>query len=199
MKKLLALLLVVTFNVQASDFVATNFTGTKEEVREVFSKMWGDFKSYDNFHCYRRAHILSYQLDKMNIKTMKAFFFKGAALKMPMDWYYHVAPMVYYNGEGVVMDKGLFKGATTLADWLHAFGEGRKCLEVKSMDEYRANYKTETCMYLIVPMYYYGPLDLEDLTAEKFAEEDLGDMLESLPRRARNSYLKQYPLTQQGL
>lgn len=194
MMKLFAFLLLISLNVKAADFTATNFTGTKEEVRDVFSRMWGDFKDYDNFHCYRRAHILSYQLSKMNINTMKAFFFKGEALKMPKDWYYHVAPMVYYQGEGVVMDKGLFKGATTLADWLFAFGEGKSCLEVKSMDEYRANYKTQHCMYMIVPMYYYGPLDLEDLTLETFAGEDLSDMVLSLPRRKRDDYLKLYPL-----
>lgn len=194
MKKLLAFLLLISINVKAADFTATNFTGTKEEVREVFSRMWGDFKSYDNFHCYRRAHVLSYQLSTMNINTMKAFFFKGESLKMPKDWYYHVAPMVYYQGEGVVMDKGLFEGATTLKDWLFAFGEGKSCREIKSMDEYRANIKTEHCMYMIVPMYYYGPLDLEELTATDFAGEDLSDMLESLPRRKVNSYLKQYPL-----
>lgn len=194
MKKLFAFLLLISLNVKAQDFVATNFTGTKEEVREVFASMWGDFKDFDNFHCYRRAHILSYQLSKMNINTMKVFFFKGESLKMPKDWYYHVAPMVYYQGEGVVMDKGLFKGATTLKDWLFAFGEGKTCRELKNMNEYRANIKTEHCMYMIVPMYYYGPLDLEDLTAETFAAEDLSDMLLSLPRRQRDDYQKLYPL-----
>ena len=74
-------------------------------------------------------------MSKMNINSMKVFFFKGGSLRMPLDWYYHVAPMIYYQGEGVVMDKGLFKGATTLIDWLDAFGEGKKCLQVKSMNE----------------------------------------------------------------
>lgn len=192
MRKLLLALFALSLNLNASEFVAANFTGTKEEVRDVFSNMWGDFKDFDNFHCYRRAHVLSYQLSKMNIYSMKAFFFKGEALKMPKHWYYHVAPMVYYKGEGVVMDKGLFKGASTLADWLYAFGEGKPCLEVKSMDEYRAHYKTQHCMYLIVPMYYYGPVDLENLTAKTFSEDDLLDMLLSLPKSKRALYTKLY-------
>lgn len=194
MKQLIAILFLLSLNVQASEFVPTNFTGTKEEVREVFNRMWSDFKDFDNFHCYRRAHILSYQLSKMNINSTKVFFFKGESLTMPKGWYYHVAPMVYYLGEGVVMDKGLFKGATTLKDWLFAFGEGKTCLEVKSMEEKRANAKTQHCMYMVVPMYYYGPLDLEELTIESFQSEDLSDMLMSLPRRARDDYERLYPL-----
>jgi len=194
MKKLILFLLLISLNVRASDFVPTNFTGSKEEVRDLFADLWSDFKDFDNFHCYRRAHLLSYQMSKMNINSMKVFFFKGDSLRMPMDWYYHVAPMVYYNGEGVVMDKGLFKGATTLKDWLDAFGEGKKCLEVKGMDEYRASVKTEHCLYMVVPMYYYGPLSLESLTAETFAVEDIQDMLFSLPRRGRDNFQRLYPL-----
>ncbi len=105
-----------------------------------------------------------------------------------MGWYYHVASMIYYRGEGVVMDKGLFKGAIGLADWLDAFGEGKKCLEVKSMNEYRANMKSEHCLFMIVPMYYYGPLDLEEMSSHSFHREDLEDMLFSLPRRHRDDY-----------
>jgi hypothetical protein len=194
MKSLFIFILLSSFNARASDFVPTNFTGTKEEVRDLFSRMWGDFKDYDNFHCYRRAHVLSYQLSKMNINSMKVFFFKGESLTMPKDWYYHVAPMIYYHGEGVVMDKGLFKGATTLKDWLFAFGEGKPCLEVRSMEEKRSNSKTQHCMYMIVPMYYYGPLDLEVLSAETFHPNDLSDMLISLPRRQRGNYETLYPL-----
>ena len=133
-------------------------------------------------------------MSKMNINSMKVFFFKGESLRMPMGWYYHVAPMIYYHGEGVVMDKGLFKGATTLVDWLDAFGEGKKCLQVKSMNEYRANLKTEHCLYMVVPMYYYGPLDLEELTSDSFHNEDLMDMFLSLPRRQRDDYQSLYPL-----
>jgi hypothetical protein len=194
MKKLVFALLFISLNLSAAAFNPTNFTGTKDEVRDLFSKLWGDFKDYDNFHCYRRAHILSYQMSKMNINSMKVFFFKGDSMRMPMDWYYHVAPMIYYHGEGVVMDKGLFKGATTLVDWLDAFGEGKKCLEVASMDEYRANVKTQNCLYMIVPMYYYGPLSLEELKTEAFDGVELSDMLMSLPRRQRDDYLELYPI-----
>jgi hypothetical protein len=194
MKKFLVFLLLISINVRASDFVPTNFTGTKEEVRNLFSSLWTDFKDFDNFHCYRRAHLLSYQMSKMNINSMKVFFFKGDSLRMPRDWYYHVAPMIYYQGNGVVMDKGLFKGATTLEDWLFAFGEGKKCLEVKSMEEYRTNVKVQHCLYMVVPMFYYGPLSLEELTTEAFNLEDLQDMLFALPRRKMDDYERLYPI-----
>lgn len=66
---------------------------------------------------------------------MKVFFYKDKKLRMPMDWYYHVAPLVYYQEEGVVFDKGIFMGATYLSDWLESFGEGKKCIEIETMDQ----------------------------------------------------------------
>ena len=108
------------------------------------------------------------------------FFYKDKKLRMPMDWYYHVAPLVYYQEEGVVFDKGIFMGATYLSDWLESFGEGKKCIEIETMDQKRALYDSVHCMYMIVSMYYYSPKDLEDLTLTDFNRSDLGDMVYSI-------------------
>jgi len=177
----------------AQAFEPTNFNGSKQELRSFFDSLWGKFKSFDNYHCYRRAHVLANQMSKEDINSMKVFFFKGNKLRMAMDWYYHVAPMVYYKNEPVVLDKGLFEGATYLSDWLESFGEGHSCKEITSMDEYRKLKSSEYCMYFIVPMYYYSPKDLETLNIEKFKTTDLNDMLFSLPKRQRNRYLNKYP------
>lgn len=129
-----------------------------------------------------------------NVDSMKVFFFKGQKLEMPKNWYYHVAPLVLYKGIPVVVDKGLFEGATYLSDWLKAFSEGKTCKEIYSMDQYRAFQKSEHCMYFIVPMYYYSPNDLENLNKESFDPSDMSDMLISLPRSQRNKYMNKYPI-----
>ena len=99
-----------------------------------------------------------------------------------------------YKNEPVILDKGLFEGATYLSDWLQSFGEGHSCKEITSMDEYRKLKSSEYCMYFIVPMYYYSPKDLETLNIDKFKTADLNDMLFSLPKRQRNRYLNKYQL-----
>jgi len=192
MKKLFLILLLSISS--AYSFEPTNFTGTKEELRSFFDELWGKFKDFDNYHCYRRAHILANEMVHKDVQSMKVFFFKGSKLIMPMDWYYHVAPMVNYKNEPVVLDKGLFEGATYLKDWLYSFGEGHACKEITSMDEYREFKTTEYCMYFIVPMYYYSPKDLESLNLDSFVQSDLKDMLFSLPRRQRSRYLSQFPI-----
>lgn len=190
--KTLFLLILITIN-HAYAFEPTNFNGSKQEIRTLFEDLWSKFKSFDNYHCYRRAHILANQMDQeFKVKSMKVFFFKGDKLKMPMDWYYHVAPLVYHKETPVVLDKGLFDGATYLSDWLESFGEGHTCKEITSMDEYRKLKSTEHCMYFIVPMYYYSPKDLESLELNKFINTDLSDMLFSLPRRQRQKYRSIY-------
>jgi hypothetical protein len=197
MKFALALLLAISFQLKAAEYTPTNFTGDKEEIRDLFDNLWSSFKEMDNFHCYRRAHVLSYQMSKMEINSMKVFFLRGDKLRMQMNWYYHVAPLVYYNGEGIVLDRALLEGATFLEDWLKAFGDEHQCLEVKSMDEYREKKVYQYCLYLIVPMYYYGPLDLEELNITSFRVEDLRDMIYALPQRKRDDYVALYPIEQQ--
>ena len=190
MKSIILIILVSMSSAQS--FEPTNFDGSKQELRSFFDGLWGRFKSFDNYHCYRRAHVLANQMSKEDINSMKVFFFKGNKLRMAMDWYYHVAPMVYYKNEPVILDKGLFEGATYLSDWLQSFGEGHSCKEITSMDEYRKLKSSEYCMYFIVPMYYYSPKDLEILNIDKFKTADLKDMLFSLPKRQRNRYLNKY-------
>lgn len=194
MKKILLFLAIISFNAFGADFTPTNFTGSKDEVRTLFSTLWKDFKQFDNFHCYRRAHVVAHQMNSMQVKSMKAFFLRGDKLKMPLDWWYHVAPMVYYQGNGVVMDRGLLEGATHLEDWLLALSKGKQCKEIQSMNEYRSLKGQEHCFFMIVPMYYYGPEQLEDLTLDSFVMEDLQDMLFSLPARKRDNYQALYPL-----
>ena len=195
MKKLILILsIVIASSSSASDFEAKNYTGTKEEVRELFSTLWESFKGWDSTHCYRRAHVLSYQMSLSGINTMKVFWFRGD--KTRSTWWYHVSPMVYYQGSGVVLDRGLLPGATHLEDWLGALSKNKKCAEVYSMDEFRSRKSQEHCLYMIVPMYYYGPAQLENLNMTQFENDDLQDMLLSIFPLGRSKYLRNYPLPQ---
>lgn len=195
MKNILILFFILSTQLAAANELKniTNFTGDKDEVRELFDLLWGRFKSFDNYHCYRRAHILSYQLEKENIISGKAFFFKGDKHEMPKNWYYHVAPYILYNGEEVVLDKGLFDGATYLKDWLLAFSENNKCLRIYSYDEYLKNKSSEICMYFLAERFYYGPLNLKE-NLNSYNNADLADMLFSLSPRMRKKYLNLYPI-----
>jgi len=190
--KILILFLSISFTAQASQFEPTHYQGEKEEVRDVFNSLWSNFKTFDNSHCYRRAHVLSWQMSLENINTMKVFWFRGNKLKL--SWWYHVAPMVYHKNEGVVLDRGLSSGATYLTDWLESLSKGKKCIEVFSMEEYRQKKSSEYCLYLIAPMYYYGPKSLENFDRNEFMESDLKDMLFSIGSLARSRYLKENPL-----
>ena len=195
--KILLIIIAVSFS-QLSfsnlESPITNFQGSKEEVRTLFDSLWGKFKSFDNFHCYRRAHILSYEMEQKNIISGKVFFFKGEKLEMPKNWYYHVAPYVLHEGSEVVLDKGLFEGATYLSDWLTAFGDGNKCLRVYSYDDYLKSKKSEICMYFLVSRYFYGPLNLQSSELDHYNPEDLTDMLFALSPRMRKKYLKENPI-----
>ncbi len=176
------------------DFEVTDYSGSKQELRNVFNKAWGDFKSWDNNHCYRRAHVISYHLKKkLNINTYKVFFFWGARASENHNWWYHVSPAVTYKGDVVTLDKGLVEGATYLEDWTEALSGSKNCLEIYDYKEYKKRYNSETCMYMVTPMHYYGPLDLESYSNNHesiitFRDWDLDDMLFSLSRRSRRNY-----------
>lgn len=195
MKKYLFLcLLFVASPTFAQSYTPANYQGEKQELREMFQSLWSDYKTLDNFHCYRRAHIIAHQMVKKNILPVKAFFFTGDKAKNDLGWWYHVAPMVYYKSEGVVVDRGLLPGATHLKDWYMALSGGSECKEIFSMNEYRQFKPTTACMYFIAPMYYYTPLTLEEIGRTKFVQEELQDMLFALNRGKRDDYLRKYPI-----
>jgi hypothetical protein len=194
-KVLIPLLLAFSIQSHAQEFNAKNFTGTKQELRDTFASLWSDFKFWDSSHCYQRAHVIAYQMKQMGIDSNKVFCFRGDQLEDRLNWWYHVAPMVYYQGAPVVMDRGLVKGATHLSDWLEALSHGKTCREIKDMNEYEKYKPTEFCLYIVVSMYYYTPLTLENLNRTSFDVIDLQDMVFSIsPSRQRNRYLSEYPL-----
>lgn len=90
--------------------------------------------------------------------------------------------------------KGLYDRTMTLEEWLSTLKKHKPCKKITSMDQYRELRPNVYCMYMIVPMYYYGPLDLENLDMEDFNPNDLNDMLNSISVGKRDDYLRKYPI-----
>lgn len=175
------------------DYEITNFSGDKQEVRDLFSSLWSRFKSYDNYHCYRRAHVLANQMKHKEILSAKVFIFLGSQMRREVNWWYHVAPLVKFKNEEVVMDRGLFDGPTYLSDWLESFSGPDGCKQIHSYSEYSEQTGVKECMYIIAPMYHYGPSTLKE-NMNSFDQAQLSDSIFSIPRRHRKKYIYNYPI-----
>ncbi len=176
----------------AINYTPTNFTGDKKEVREVFEKLWYKFKTWDHFHCYRRAQVLVNQFVHLGVKPVKIFYFRGSKDTLPKNWYYHVAPAIYYNSELIVMDRGLFERAAYATDWLDALSRKSNCVEFDTYEEFKAQKKQVDCGYIISSMYTFGPKSLDEDRTE-FVKWELEDSLDSMTRRNRKKYRALYP------
>jgi hypothetical protein len=176
---------------KAPQYTPTNFNGSKEEVRDLFDSLWDKFKSMDNFHCYRRAHVLSNQMQVMGIDSVKVFYFRGSKETLPMNWYYHVAPAVYYKNEIVVMDKALIGGATHLQDWLDALSEKSQCVEFESYSEFLKVKNQVECGYIVSSMFNYGPRDLDE-SKLNFDPSEMYDAMKAIPTFKRKKYERLY-------
>lgn len=189
------LFLILGFSAFAGpiNYTPTNFTGDKQEVRDLFDQMWSKFKSWDYFHCYRRAQVLVHQLDLMDIKPVKVFYFRGSKATLPRNWYYHVAPAVYYKGEVVIMDRALFEAPSYGKDWIDALSDKSNCIEFEKYEDFKANKKNVDCGFIVTSMYTFGPRSLDEDRSD-FVRWELIDSLDSMTRRNRKKFLREFPL-----
>ena len=193
--KFLILLILLTSQLSFSgtlNYTPTNFTGEKQEIRNLFTKLWSKFKSYDHFHCYRRAQVLANQFVHLDVKPVKIFYFRGSKDTLPRNWYYHVAPAVYYKGELVVMDRGLLEQATAAQDWLDALSENSNCVEFKTYKAFLDVKNQVDCGYVVTSMFNYGPRDLDE-NREEFVRWELNDSLDAMSNRKAKKYRSLYP------
>lgn len=119
--------------------------------------------------CFNRAHIWSYELFKhhqvLSNKTF-VFFTRRYIRKYNHQWWFHVAPSVVVNEEGVlrerVMDKTFAKGPLTVKKWTDIFlKDHAHCPRVEKYSDY-ANYpESGSCFTMRSSMHYYQPFDLE--------------------------------------
>ncbi|MCT4643290.1 MAG: protein-glutamine glutaminase family protein [Bacteriovoracaceae bacterium] len=186
-------ILLFSLSAFSINYEPTHFSGDRQEVRNLFNSLWSKYKEYKNFHCYRKAHIISYQMKQNNINPVKVFVFNGDRATLPMNWWYHVAPAVYYKNKIVIMDRGLLDGASLLEDWLEAFTGHKTCTQVSDMYEYKQRKPFEKCLYIISDMYQYMPKDLYDFPKQSFEKNDYYDMGFVMSKRHRKRYFSLYP------
>jgi hypothetical protein len=191
MKFLFLVFISLSVFAKTPHYTPTNFNGSKEEVRELFDNLWDNFKSFDNFHCYRRAHVITNQMQVMGVDSVKVFYFRGNKQTLPLQWYYHVAPAVYYKNELVVMDKALIGGATRLNDWIDALSEKSNCIEFEVYSEFLKVADQVECGFIVSSIYNYGPRDLdEDKT--QFDPAEIFDVMKSISPFKRKKYRRLY-------
>lgn len=197
MKKILLTYTLVLFSslsfAGTINYTPTNFQGESKEVSELFDQLWSKFKTFDYYHCYRRAHVLANQMVSMGLSPIKVFFFKGNKETLDIDWYYHVAPAVYYKGRIVVLDKGLLPVPLWDDEWLKIMGNRSRCVEFKKYSDFKKEKENVPCGYIISSMYNYGPNDIDEDRIE-FNGKELLDSMFSMRKRQRRKYQKLYPL-----
>lgn len=175
---------------------------TREELMRLFRSTTPASKFFARSQCFRRAHHWSYDLwMDSKIKSMKAFIFftKKYIREYNYDWWFHVAPFVYYAPEGnvpgagkmneAVLDSMYFTEAPVpLDDWASAFMENQaKCAEIQKYADFEAVQEKDYCVVRKVPMYYYAPDNVEELDGQgkalqTFESWELEDMTRDMYR-----------------
>jgi hypothetical protein len=122
--------------------------------------------------CYNRAHIWAFEwFLKHGLSSEKTFLFftRKYIRKYNFEWWFHVAPSVQVidgpNVEDRIMDvKYALNGPMRLKSWTDVFMRNdAACPIITKYSEY-ANYpESDWCYVMKVPMYYYQPIDLENL------------------------------------
>jgi hypothetical protein len=173
----------------------SNYTGDRQEIRDLFSGLWKRFNRYENVHCYRRAHVLANGMKSKDVTSAKAFVFFDGNMSGQTRWWHQVAPYILYKNKPVVLDRGLCDVPTFRTDLLDASSEGAGCKQFFSYDEYLNEKKDRNrpCMYLLAQMQYYGPNTLkEEMTS--LNKSQLWDSIQSIPKRLRKKYLYKAPI-----
>ncbi len=161
---------LLTEQVHIDPIVATS----KSDLFNIFDSVYPyKYYSYDvNDDCFNRAHFwsrtyehnLSSKNQRMGTDKVFIFFSQAYTKKYDHNWWYHVAPMVYYQNTNFpyVIDPTFIDDPLSLQQWLEAFDpntDGR-CIEINSLEEYMFYNSRPVCMYLRTSMFSYIPSDL---------------------------------------
>jgi hypothetical protein len=143
---------------------------------DTFSQLMREMKGGHKPHsqCFNRAHYWAWQLDsKLKVKTVKVFiFFRKEFIQIDkFDWWFHVAPGVYLDGEDSeiqILDKFLWDGPVPISYWQTHFlrmgGSDRdKCKMITRYSDYVNNTFKEHCYIMFAAQQYWQPFELEKL------------------------------------
>jgi len=159
-----------------------------KKIQDLFENLDGSLRKRSQ--CFQRAHLWAHSMYmEENVYSMKVFIFYSRQYirRYDFDWWFHVAPFVYKKSatqgaplEEYVLDKTFRweQGAEPMQNWVDGFTEERvaetqqssRCTLMDKMSDYKENSATEWCYLAKVPMYFYQPLDFENM--EKTGEYD---------------------------
>jgi hypothetical protein len=140
-----------------------------DEAKKLFDEMRSDFDVKSQ--CYNRAHVWAYEWrTEKNIFSSKMwlFFTPKYIRKFKFDWWFHVAPMVHIINQNSVrervMDKKYAKTPLKLKEWTDIFIKDQSdCPVINSYSDYADYPESSFCYVMKSSMYYYRPLDLEEI------------------------------------
>ena len=121
--------------------------------------------------CFNRSHVWTYDWRiNNNLYSSKAwiFFTRKYIRKYKFEWWFHVAPMVHVAFDNTVkeriMDIKYSKGPLNLKEWSDIFmRDNTNCPVVVNYSDYTDFQESSSCFVMKSSMYYYQPLDLEEL------------------------------------
>lgn len=155
-------------------FEPTVFNSSEETIR-YFQSMRTDTRWRSE--CYNRAYVWNYELWKNHgLKTRKVFMFftKKYIREFNYGWWFHVAPLAKVNTGNatleVVLDREFSRSPQLLEVWKNDYIRNRaKCPEVQKYSDYSEHQYEAYCYFIKASMYYWQPLDLENL--EKYGTQ----------------------------
>ena len=162
---------LLDFNYSLSDVSKLGLTSGK-----LFSEMNRSLIKVGDSICSNRALIWNYDLKRNHeINSAKIFLFyaqkdRDFSFK---KWWYHVAPVINFRGNLLVMDAGfpgLIHGPLKISDWLSTFAQKDNCREIKSNETELieliysgrqfpsvTSYGKHDCYMIIAPAGYWTP------------------------------------------
>lgn len=139
--------------------------GTLENANSWFRRQEYDMKQKSQ--CYQRAHNWAWMMWKMGgLKTQKTFIFFTRRYIREYDykWWFHVAPVATVQGQPMVMDRSFTRTPLALQSWKNLFMKNNaQCPIVNVYSGYSTKQEEAYCYLMLVPMYYYQPLNVENL------------------------------------
>jgi len=168
--------------------------------RRLFDSLdsYSDADLSDN--CFARAHYWSRDMEiNFDIQSMKVFvlFTPLYRNKYNFNWWYHVAPYVPLQNEGLeksqVFDPSYEKAPKPLQDWVfHFAAQAKDCRVAKTLSEYYDNLALGGCVIITANMYHYTPSDLSSYALEKWNCQHFTDLQKVLRAPRPYSNWKDY-------
>ncbi len=141
----------------------------EEELKKLF--LGARRTSKPETQCFNRAHIWTYEW-RINHRVFSSktwlFFTRKFIRKYKFDWWFHVAPTLTVQVDGKLVEKIVdikyAKAPLKMKSWTDIFvRDYADCPVVNRYSDYADSPEEGSCFVMKSSMYYYQPIDLEDL------------------------------------